>query len=486
MKADFYPQLRSASCYAAILLLAGALQVSRAAHANESLDCLIEPHVLVELSSSEIGVLGDVKVDEADVVAAGDVLAILHNDVERASLALSRARADAKAEVELLRHDHEFNSRKRQRIDQLQDQQAISTQSADEVRTAEELARLRLRAATEKQRTARLEASRDALSLNRRTVRSPITGVVAKRYKSAGEYVDGDPILQLAQLDPLRVQVVAPISMYGKIKVGMQASVHPELSIDGNFDALVTSVDPVMDAATATFGVRLSLPNPDHRLPPGLRCTLVLRDAPASEKRDPALAQDNAPAVTQTPVALTSSGMPPRQGVPTAAAPDTPIEAPSQCVTVGPISTTENADALAKKLAASDVNAERRHLPGVRNGPRWVVLSSETENSPAQLRARIDQADIRDYQQLLRGDWKNRVSFGAYKGKNSAERRLNHISKLGFDVELVERSGVGSSIWLDLPRAADDPVVTRLVADAREDRPGLTVRSIPCAQLASR
>ena len=135
---------------------------------------------------------------------------------------------------------------------------------------------MRLRAAAEKQHNVRLESERDALTLARRIVRSPINGVVIKRHKSAGEYVEGDPIVQLAQLDPLRIEVVAPLTLYGQLKKGMQAVVTPELVVDGSFIATVVSIDPVMDAATATFGVRLSLPNPQRRLPAGLKCTLIV------------------------------------------------------------------------------------------------------------------------------------------------------------------------------------------------------------------
>jgi multidrug efflux pump subunit AcrA (membrane-fusion protein) len=39
--------------------------------------------------------------------------------------------------------------------------------------------------------------------------------------------------------------------------------------------AQVTHVDRVIDAASNTFRVRLSLPNPQQRLPAGARCTLV-------------------------------------------------------------------------------------------------------------------------------------------------------------------------------------------------------------------
>jgi multidrug efflux pump subunit AcrA (membrane-fusion protein) len=34
----------------------------------------------------------------------------------------------------------------------------------------------------------------------------------------------------------------------------------------------VTVVDRVVDAASGTFGVRLEVPNPNYRLPAGLKC----------------------------------------------------------------------------------------------------------------------------------------------------------------------------------------------------------------------
>jgi len=38
------------------------------------------------------------------------------------------------------------------------------------------------------------------------------------------------------------------------------------------YGAKVTVVDRVVDAASGTFGVRLELPNPNYRLPAGLKC----------------------------------------------------------------------------------------------------------------------------------------------------------------------------------------------------------------------
>ena len=38
--------------------------------------------------------------------------------------------------------------------------------------------------------------------------------------------------------------------------------------------ALVSAVDKIFDAASGTFGVRLDLPNTDHRFPSGIKCEL--------------------------------------------------------------------------------------------------------------------------------------------------------------------------------------------------------------------
>lgn len=85
--------------------------------------------------------------------------------------------------------------------------------------------------AEENQRLARLELQRAMAGLGLRTIRSPIIGVVVKRFLSPGEFAGEAPLLRLAQLDPLRVEVFAPVSLLGQISVGMSAQVLPEAPI---------------------------------------------------------------------------------------------------------------------------------------------------------------------------------------------------------------------------------------------------------------
>ena len=44
--------------------------------------------------------------------------------------------------------------------------------------------------------------------LDRRTIRSPVDGVVVDRFKAAGEYIENEPVMRVAQLDPLHVEVI--------------------------------------------------------------------------------------------------------------------------------------------------------------------------------------------------------------------------------------------------------------------------------------
>jgi multidrug efflux pump subunit AcrA (membrane-fusion protein) len=96
--------------------------------------------------------------------------------------------------------------------------------------------------------------------------------VVVERYVSPGEYVDSQPLLRVAQIDPLRVEVIIPAQIFGRIIPGMTATIVPELPEYGEQVATVTIVDKLIDAASSTFGVRLELPNADQQMPSGLRC----------------------------------------------------------------------------------------------------------------------------------------------------------------------------------------------------------------------
>ena len=262
------------------MLLAALLAINEASIADAEsivLDGLIEPYLIVKIGSPTAGILETVKVDRGDMVTAGQVLATLQSGVEKATMELARARAGMESAIKARESKLNYMVREQKRMEQLHDQALVSFEALDESRTNSSLARLDLEEAKENQQLAEFELKRSTEVVNRMTIYSPITGVVTNRFLTAGEYVETQPILQLAQINPLNVEVFAPVSLLGAIKVGMIADVAPEKPVGGVYRARVTIVDRVMDAASGTFGVRLDLPNPREKLPAGLKCKVTFR-----------------------------------------------------------------------------------------------------------------------------------------------------------------------------------------------------------------
>ncbi len=236
------------------------------------LDCVIEPDTTVSVGTRFEGVLDTIYVDRGDLVEAGQALAELDSELELANVALAAARADLEAELRAKEANASLGERRMSRNDRLFEKRAISMEAKDEGETNAVLAAMELEQARNGKRVADLELARARVSLDQRTLRSPIDGMVVDRMMAPGELVTDQAILRLARIDPLRVEVIVPAQHYGRISRGMQAQITPEAPSQGSHTASVRIVDGVIDAASGTFGVRLELPNPDHAIPAGLGC----------------------------------------------------------------------------------------------------------------------------------------------------------------------------------------------------------------------
>lgn len=254
---------------------------ARGANAPE-FDCVIEPQQFVKLSNPVVGVIARLDVDRGDFVKQGQILGKMEDGVEAAMLALARARATNEFPVKSAEARMQFLKLKLARVDQLHSKSISSQASLEEAEAEANVAGQQLKEAELNRELARLDVLHAEEVLNQRLIRSPINGVVVERLLVPGEFRnDQSPILTLAQIDPLRVEVFVPIAHYGRIHAGSTAKVRPEQPILGTYSATVVVVDRVLDAASGTFGVRLALPNPNHALPAGIRCKVAFDMQPA-------------------------------------------------------------------------------------------------------------------------------------------------------------------------------------------------------------
>jgi len=239
---------------------------------TDDLDCVIEPYMTVELSSPVQGVLEEVLVKRGDSVKKGQVLARLKSGVEKSGVALAEERAKSETEIEVNEQKHDLSERSLKRFKVLKKKNLISPNDYDEAETAVAVGKLEVALAEENHTVAKRELDRAKEILKLRSIASPIDGVVVERYKSPGEFVEDQPLLKLVQLNPLNVEVIAPLRWLGAIRNGMVVRVYPEKPIGGSYKAKVVIVDPVVDSASGTFGIRLELPNDNHKIPAGLTC----------------------------------------------------------------------------------------------------------------------------------------------------------------------------------------------------------------------
>ena len=212
------------------------------------------------------------------------------SDVERAAVSAAQTRAGAVAELALANANAVFARQRVERAKDLLTQKFISEQAFDQIRTEADVAGQKVEQAREQQRLAREELGQARSQLALRTVRSPLTGIVVERYMNVGERIEDKPMIRVAVVDPLRVQVVLPSSMYGRVTMGAAVTITPELANTSAVTARVLLIDKILDAASNTFRVTLRLPNPDNALPAGLRCRadFGLPSSPLDKRAAPA------------------------------------------------------------------------------------------------------------------------------------------------------------------------------------------------------
>ena len=236
--------------------------------------CVIKPYAEISIGTPVEGLIQTVPVDRGDWVTKGQVIVTLESSLEEATVALAKAKAEAEAVLKSSQVKIGFSSRKLERALDLFKTNSIAQHEVDEAHTEKALAEMSYQEASENKRQAELELNRATAALHLHTIRSPINGVVVDRLLSPGELARQAPVMKLAQINPLRVEVFAPISLLGKLKTGMRADVRPEGKGQPVYQAKIVVVNKVVDSASGTFGVRLEMPNPNNAISAGLACTV--------------------------------------------------------------------------------------------------------------------------------------------------------------------------------------------------------------------
>ena len=190
-------------------------------------------------------VVDSVLVEEGDTVKEGQVLVQLRSDreallVEQYKKVVEQKEFSAKGAEALIK------------------EKMMSKEAVLEKQTELGLARIQLRQAE--------------LAFKEKTIRSPLDGIVVKKYKEAGESVDrAEKVMDIVAIDQIYVQFYLDPKLLNSVKVDQIVPVRFPAVSDKKFDGKVAFVAPLLDAGSGLFRVKLLVDNPGHAIKPGMR-----------------------------------------------------------------------------------------------------------------------------------------------------------------------------------------------------------------------
>lgn len=209
---------------------------------------VLRPKADVRVRAKSGGEVVIVEITEGARVEMGETLALLENDEEKFGLQIAEAELDLR-KIEL------------DRSKELHAKGTISEQEFEQ-------ARFELRSAEARWERARFD-------LSRRTVTSPIDGLVMERWIDPGETVEeGDELFRIVEPSILRADLYVPEEERSWIHEGTTAL----LVAGGRQEEIeVTRVIPVIDPSSGTFKVTVLLANDRETWTPGTSCEFIFR-----------------------------------------------------------------------------------------------------------------------------------------------------------------------------------------------------------------
>ena len=210
----------------------------------------VEPELINNISASAPNRIKEIYVDEGIRVSKGQKLALL-DDVNTSTYETQVANAKANLENVQINYDRAVELLKigggtQQNVDQMQ-----------------------LQLPNAKNTLASAEPTLRNVKENTLLV-SPINGIVTARNYDPGDMTGTLPILTVAQVQPVKIIINVSESELSHIKKGMPAEVKFDTYGDELFQGVITMVAPTVDSNSRTFGVEITVQNPDSRILPGM------------------------------------------------------------------------------------------------------------------------------------------------------------------------------------------------------------------------
>jgi membrane fusion protein, multidrug efflux system len=106
---------------------------------------------------------------------------------------------------------------------------------------------------------------------------APFAGQLGLHLADIGSFVTvGQPLINLQQLDPVRIDFSVPETKLGKLGLGQAVELVASSSPNKTYTGTIYAADSVIDPDTRSLSLRAKVPSPDHRLLPGTFSTVTV------------------------------------------------------------------------------------------------------------------------------------------------------------------------------------------------------------------
>ncbi len=201
----------------------------------------------VDISNELVGTVEEIDFNSGDDVKEGTLLIKLRAEDDIAKLETLQA-AEKLAEIN-------YNRDKKQLAVQAVSQATVDTDAAT-------------------LQGARAQVAEQKAVVDKKFIRAPFSGHMGIRNVDVGQYLSaGTAIVTLQQLDPIYLDFTLPQQSLAQIKVGQKLGVKSDTWPDTTFEGTIIAINPKVDLTTRNVQIRAELPNPDHKLLPGMYAT---------------------------------------------------------------------------------------------------------------------------------------------------------------------------------------------------------------------
>jgi RND family efflux transporter MFP subunit len=239
------------------------------------------------VSAKITGKVREVRIEEGQRVAAGDILATLDDSEARVDVELRRAQvAAARAQLAEAAAASANADREHRRQQDLAERKLTSVSALDAARTQAEAMRARVDSQGSSVKVAQEALAAAQVQLDNTIVRAPFDGVVTVKAAQPGEMISpisagGGSIRTgigtIVDMDSLEIQVDVSEAYINRVQPGQKVEAVLNAYPEWRIPASVIAIVPTADRSKATVKVRIALGAKDSRIVPemGIRVAFL-------------------------------------------------------------------------------------------------------------------------------------------------------------------------------------------------------------------